>query len=69
MSNKKIANTYNFFEINKQNVIFWGLDISPKSIPITERIINLVRKLHLPFNETVEIYDDRTLKFLNEIYQ
>lgn len=70
MSNKKIANTYNFFEINtdEQKAVFWGLDISSKSIPLTERVLNSARRLNLPFNEVVEIYDDNTLKFFNGVY-
>lgn len=70
MSNKKIANTYNFFEINtdEQKAVFWGLDISSKLIPLTERVLNSARRLNLPFNEVVEIYDDNTLKFFNGVY-
>ena len=70
MNDKKTANTYNFFEIDtdKQKAVFWGLDISSKSIPLTERVLNSARRLNLPFNETVEIYDDETFKFFKEVY-
>lgn len=70
MSNKKIANTYNFFEINTDNqkVVFWGLDIPTQLTPLAERILDLARKLNLPLNEVVEVYDDETFKFFREVY-
>lgn len=70
MSNKKIANTYNFFEIdtNNQKAVFWGLDIPTKLTPLAERILDLARKLNLPLNEVVEIYDDETFNFFREVY-
>jgi len=70
MSNKKIANTYNFFEIDTDNqkAVFWGLDIPTKLAPLAERILDLARKLNLPLNEVVEIYDDETFKFFREVY-
>jgi hypothetical protein len=64
----RIANTYNFFEIDNQKITFWGLDILPKWIPLTKRVKALVRKLNLPFHEVVEIYNDETLQFFLKIY-
>jgi len=70
MNDKKVTDTYNFFEINtdEQKAVFWGLNISSKSIPLTERVLDSARKLNLSFNETVEIYDDETFKFFREVY-
>lgn len=69
MNNKKIANTYNFFEISEQKIVFWGLDISLKFIPLTDKFLKLVKELNLPFNEVIEIYDDETLDFFNKAYR
>lgn len=60
---RNVANTFNFFEINVQGFLFWGLDISPKLSPVNRDILNMARKLKLPFNEVVEIYDDESFKF------
>jgi len=68
MENNEITNTYNFFEINEQNVMFWGLNILSKSIPLTKNILSLIRKLHLPYGEVVEIYEDDTFEFFEKAY-
>lgn len=68
MNYMKIANSCNFFEIHKPNVIFWGLDIAPKSISLTKKVLDLAEKLNLPLDEVVEIYDDKTSRFFKEIY-
>jgi len=64
---KKFQDTNNFFEIernkNNQRILFWGLDIRVKSIPLTKDLLNLIKKLNLPVNEVVEIYDDLTIDF------
>jgi len=72
MRYKKFQNTNNFFEIeknkNNQRILFWGLDIRVKSTPLTKDLLNLIKKLNLPVNEVVEIYDDLTIDFFNRVY-
>jgi hypothetical protein len=72
MRYKKFQNTNNFFEIeknkNNQRILFWGLDIRVKSTPLTKYLLNLIKKLNLPVNEVVEIYDDLTIDFFNRVY-
>lgn len=62
MINKRIANTYNFFEIDTDNqrAIFWGLDTSTRLIPLTEKILDLAKKLNLPLNEEVYPFGETT---------
>lgn len=68
MTIKKIVNTYNFFEINDQDVLFWGLNIPSRLIPITNKVERLLKNLDLPSHEVIEIYDDKSLRFFKEIY-
>lgn len=66
MSN--INNSYNFFEIDKEGVTFWGLDISPVYILLDKKIKKLISQLNLPLNEVNEIYDDNTFEFFKKVY-
>lgn len=40
-----VNNTYNFFEINSlfKTILFWGMDLKAKKIPITPEIEKLIK--------------------------
>ncbi|MDA2921782.1 hypothetical protein MYX07_00770 [Patescibacteria group bacterium AH-259-L07] len=65
---KDIANTNNFFLIEKNKATFWGLDILSKEIILNKRLLNLQCKSRFPQNEVIEIFDDDTVKFFTAAY-
>lgn len=68
MKLKDIANTYNFFIIEKNNVTFWGLDILSKEIFLNKSLLNLQHKLRLPKDEVIEIFEDDSVRFFKVAY-
>ena len=62
-----ITNSCNFFEIDTNRVLFWGLNIKPKVLLISKEILDLADYLDLPTNEVIEIFDDNSLRFFKEV--
>lgn len=67
MKNRNIANTDNFFEIEKDGVLFWGKDIVPRKVALNKRILKLSDDLKITRGEIVEIYDDETIRFFQDL--
>lgn len=68
MKNGHIANSWNFFNIKRRRVYFWGMNVQPISIPMTSIIEKMIKQLSFPKNEVIEINDDDTLLFFNKFY-
>jgi hypothetical protein len=66
-----VNNTYNFFEIDSlfKTILFWGMDLKTKKISITPEIEKLIKKMKLPFDEVIEIWDDESYNFYKAIYK
>jgi len=66
----KICNTNNFFECDKNEVyvFFYGLDIKPKLIKITEKVGKIMKDYNIPYDEFIEIHNDETYRFYQKVY-
>jgi hypothetical protein len=63
-----IKNSNNFFEIDDEDILFWGFDIFPRSFSLTKKIKRIVKKFKIPNHEVIEIYDDNTTEFFFKIF-
>jgi len=64
----KISKSNNFFQINNEYVTFWGNEIVAKRIKIISEIQALITKFNFDTDEVIEISDDDTFSFFDQVY-
>lgn len=51
----EISNSNNFYIIQNNSIMFWGIDIHPINVELNKVFLEFIEMKQLPFNEVVEI--------------
>ena len=65
---EEVANSLNFFLIEEKSLTFWGINIPPKEFEMNTQIRKLIKRMKLPYDEVIEIFEDDSLEFFEKVY-
>jgi len=59
----EISSGNNFYQIQNDSVLFWGMDIPSLNVKLNKTIIEFIENNQLPYNEVIEIseFEDEAL--------